>query len=104
MLEESARPEDIEGMKPGVDDANEEHALVENRTFVDEVDTSEQNEQDRDTVVMAPQKHEDPPTLGPEHKQLTIGEYREVVFNEPTERVIVEADGEVYGIKKKHSS
>ena len=49
---------------------------------------------------MAPQDPDDPPPIGPESKQLTIGEYRGLAFRGPTETVIDENDGNVYELKK----
>ena len=100
MLEESNRPEDDGKPQARLDDANPGHALVESRTESDWKEEEYYKDNEEDTAVMAPQDCAVPPTIGPESKHLTIGEYRDLAFKGLTETAICENDGEVYDIKK----
>ena len=96
LLEESNRPED-EGSSHARLDASEEHALVETRQ---EEDSTDNKEDDEEMIVMAPQDCLEQSTIGPESRQLTISEYRDVAFKGPTETIIDDHSGEVYDIKR----
>ena len=96
QLEESCRPEDEGSPRARLDDAGEDHALVETRQ---EADDDEDDEDRSEDVVMAPQDGIEQPTPGPGSRQLSISEYRDVAFKGPTETVIDDRSGEVYEVK-----
>ena len=97
LLEEPCRPEDEGSPRARLDDAGDEHALVETRR---EEDSTDDKREDEEEVVIAPQDCVEQPAPGPESRQLSISEYRDVAFNGPTETIIDDHSGEVYDIKR----